>query len=57
MPNSNTRARAPEHHAIPEAARDVKTHALHGQDGRMTEERVSTPELVDDRYDNMPCTD
>ena len=23
----------------------------------MHAERVSTPELVDDRYDNMPCTD
>ncbi|MGH7286228.1 MAG: hypothetical protein ACRELY_32310 [Polyangiaceae bacterium] len=53
MPNSNTRARTPEHHAIPEAARDVKTQPQ----VRMTEERVSTPELVDERYDNMPCTD
>ena len=52
MPNSNTRARTPEHHAIPEAARDVKT-----QPARMTEERVSTPDLVAERYDNMPCTD
>lgn len=53
MPNSNTRARTPERNAIPEAGRDVKTQP----EGRMTEERVSTPALVDDRYDNVPCTD
>ena len=57
MPNSNTRARTPERNAIPEAARDVKTQPCHVQEARMTEERVSTPDLVDERYDNVPCTD
>ena len=40
---------------IPQTARDVKTGAPLTVE--MRAERVSTPELVDDRYDNMPCTD
>jgi hypothetical protein len=39
---------------IPQAARDVKTAVPAKIE--MRAERVSTPEL-DDRYDNMPCTD
>jgi hypothetical protein len=36
---------------IPQADCDVKP-------GQMKPvERVSTPELTDDRYDNVPCTD
>lgn len=40
---------------ILQPARDVNPGA--SAKIEMHAERVSTPELVDDRYDNMPCTD
>ena len=50
LAKSNAETSPQEQRPIPQADRDVKP-------GQIAVERVSTPELYDERYDNVPCTD
>lgn len=55
MVNQANSKSTPVERPVTQTARDVNPGAPAKIE--MRAERVSTPELVDDRYDNMPCTD